>query len=285
MDRFVCLKKNRSRLADMLRPNRIEIKMKHTMRKNGIIALALLLALFASGFTSTRRAVASPTPPPQITSSQLSIEIQGPFLIQRKGYSVCYDGRTRNPIWVYERLSAEDLIGEAIRCNQFQEDLDVPPWVCSTNRDYRHSGYDRGHLAAAGNHKKDQVAMDETFFLTNISPQTGILFNRPGGAWHALETRIRAWIRQGYTVHVISGPLYLPVEHPQGKRGVTYSVIGPNDVAVPTHFFKVIFIEQHGNVKTTAYLFPNRAIEAQTLHQYETSLEQVQSVSGCTAPN
>lgn len=110
----------------------------------------------------------------EAVTTPISIKIRGPFLIEREGYSVCYDGRTRNPIWVYERLSKENLRGDAVRLSRFFEDGSLPKHVRSTNGDYSGSSYDRGHLAAAGNHKNSQSAMNETFFLTNISPQTGV---------------------------------------------------------------------------------------------------------------
>lgn len=37
----------------------------------------------------------------------------------------------------------------------------------------RMSGYDRGHLAAAANHRSSQDSMCATFFLSNMSPQVG----------------------------------------------------------------------------------------------------------------
>ena len=37
----------------------------------------------------------------------------------------------------------------------------------------RGSGYDRGHLAAAANHRSSQNSMCATFFLSNMSPQVG----------------------------------------------------------------------------------------------------------------
>ena len=37
--------------------------------------------------------------------------------------------------------------------------------------DYAGSGLDRGHMAPAMNHKATQKGMDDTFYLTNISPQ------------------------------------------------------------------------------------------------------------------
>lgn len=40
---------------------------------------------------------------------------------------------------------------------------------------FRKSGYDRGHLAAAANHRSSQDSMCATFFLSNMSPQVGEL--------------------------------------------------------------------------------------------------------------
>lgn len=50
-------------------------------------------------------------------------------------------------------------------------------------------GYDRGHLAAAGNHPLTEEDMKRTFVLTNISPQVGVGFNRD--IWNVLETYVR----------------------------------------------------------------------------------------------
>ena len=38
---------------------------------------------------------------------------------------------------------------------------------------FRKSGYDRGHLAAAANHRSSQDSLCATFFLSNMSPQVG----------------------------------------------------------------------------------------------------------------
>lgn len=39
----------------------------------------------------------------------------------------------------------------------------------------QYSGFDRGHLAAAGNHKQSQDTCDETFYLSNMAPQVCFL--------------------------------------------------------------------------------------------------------------
>jgi len=78
----------------------------------------------------------------------------------------------------------------------------------SENADYKGSGYDRGHLAAAGNHKVEQKHMEQTFFLSNMAPQIGIGFNRD--SWNRLEKHVRKLTNVYKDVYVCTGPLYLP---------------------------------------------------------------------------
>lgn len=53
-----------------------------------------------------------------------------------------------------------------------------------------------------------QTAMDESFLMTNISPQVGVGFNR--GYWSRLEGFVRHLAHQYDAVYVITGPLFLP---------------------------------------------------------------------------
>lgn len=90
------------------------------------------------------------------------------------GFVLSVDRRNRVPLWVFEHLTKERVkYNENVkRTNcQFTEDPSVHPYFRATNKDYLRSGYDRGHLAAAANHRISQTAMEQTFFLTNIAPQ------------------------------------------------------------------------------------------------------------------
>lgn len=90
----------------------------------------------------------------------------------RESYVSSYDPRNRTAAWVIEQLNAETLTGSSDRkCCEFKEDDSVHVYHRSTNADYRGTGFDRGHLAAAANHKWSQKAMDDTFYLSNVSPQ------------------------------------------------------------------------------------------------------------------
>lgn len=78
----------------------------------------------------------------------------------------------------------------------------------SQNTDYKGSGFDRGHLAAAGNHKSTQKCIEQTFYLTNMAPQVGQGFNRD--SWNRLEKYVRKLTKMYANVYCCTGPLYLP---------------------------------------------------------------------------
>ncbi len=84
----------------------------------------------------------------------------------------------------------------------------------------QYSGFDRGHLAAAGNHRQSQDVCDETFVLSNVAPQVGAGFNRD--KWEHLERRVRSLTRRHRNVYVCTGPLYLPRMEKDGRSYVRY---------------------------------------------------------------
>lgn len=99
-------------------------------------------------------------------------------LKSRESYVLCYDPRTRCALWVVEQLRPERLRGDGDRRScDFREDESVHAYHRATNADFRGSGFDRGHLAAAANHRWSQKAMDDTFYLSNVAPQVA---PRPG---------------------------------------------------------------------------------------------------------
>lgn len=197
-----------------------------------------------------------------------------PPLFEREGYTVSYDGRTKTALWIYEELTSENIAGNADRSKyHFCSDPDVPANIRASIDDYKNSGFDRGHLAAAANHKFSELAMKETFYLSNISPQLP-QFNR--GYWKNLEKYVRSLTANYKHVKVITGPLYLPHTETNGERYVTYQVIGKNDVAVPTHFFKVIKADDN----LFAFVLPNEKIEDTDFESFAVPVEKIEKVSG-----
>lgn len=178
-------------------------------------------------------------------------------------FVLAYDRRNRNAYWVFEHLTADKLPHkketDRSKSNFFEDDK-IHEKFRSCLSDYRNSGYDRGHLAAAGNHRHSQQAMDQTFTLSNISPQVGEGFNR--GIWNNLEKYVRAIARKNKNTYVCTGPLYLPRKEADGKTYVKYQVIGQSNIAVPTHFFKVVAIETNaGEFEILSFVLPNQPMK------------------------
>ncbi|KAL7934793.1 hypothetical protein V8C35DRAFT_299800 [Trichoderma chlorosporum] len=202
-----------------------------------------------------------------------------------------YDRRMRNPHWVVEHITPESLAKrDGDRKNsQFLEDAAVPPKFRALLKDYYRSGYDRGHQVPAADAKWSQAAMDETFYLTNMSPQVGEGFNRD--YWAHFEDFCRRLTQRYPSVRIVTGPLYLPKKDPiDNKWYVKYEMIGsPPSVAVPTHFYKVIFAEDGragGNVAIGAFVLPNAPIDnAKPITDFEVPVEAVERASGLEFAN
>jgi endonuclease G len=106
--------------------------------------------------------------------------------------------------WVaYELTRARLNENWAERPNSFRPDPDVRT-ESATPRDYSSSGYDKGHLCPAADMAFDARAIDETFYMSNISPQRAP-FNM--GIWRELEELTRDWARKFKQVYVVTGPV------------------------------------------------------------------------------
>jgi len=203
----------------------------------------------------------------------------------RQNYVLSYDTRNKNPIWVFEHLTKENTCKTENSCDRdnfdFCEDQTIVDKFRATNKDFKRSGFDRGHLAAAANHRAQAKWMEETFLLSNISPQTPALNQI---LWNNLERYTRSLCHHFEDVYVCSGPLYLPHREGDNKLYVKYQVLEPNHVAVPTHFFKVIACQKRGNFDVLCYVMPNTNITNpdQPIDNFLTPLDSVEKASGLT---
>ena len=196
-----------------------------------------------------------------------------------------FDRRTRNPHWVAEHITPASLTcrnGDR-KHSIFEEDESIPEKFRAKLKDYFRSGYDRGHQVPAADAKWSQEATDATFSLSNMCPQVGDGFNRD--YWAHMEDFCRRLTDSFPSVRIVTGPLYLPRRGDDGVWRVSYEVIGsPPNVAVPTHFYKVIFAEDgrtDGNVSIGAFVLPNaRIANDKPLTDFEVPVQAVERASG-----
>jgi endonuclease G len=199
----------------------------------------------------------------------------GAILIKQH-FVILHDNHNKLPIWVTYHLTREDLQGTQGRTQDFRPDPTLPAGQRSELVDYSHSGYDRGHMAPAADFTRDQAAMSETFLLSNMAPQRPNLNRR---IWEQLETQVRSLVQNRCNIWIVTGALYLDsLQHPTQP----VSFIGPDSVAVPTHFYKVILCEHPDGVhEMFAFIMPNSLDPIPgTPKDYLVTVDSVQHLSG-----
>ncbi|CAI9159350.1 unnamed protein product [Rangifer tarandus platyrhynchus] len=198
-------------------------------------------------------------------------------------HALSYDQSKRVPRWVLEHISKSKIMGDADRKHcKFKPDPSIPPAFSAFNEDYVGSGWSRGHMAPAGDNKFSTKAMAETFYLSNIVPQN---FDNNAGYWNRIEMYCRELTERFEDVWIVSGPLTLPQTGSDGKKTVSYQVIGEDNVAVPSHLFKVILARRSAGsaepLALGAFVVPNKAIGFQPqLSEFQVSLQDLEKLSG-----
>jgi len=177
-------------------------------------------------------------------------------------YSFSYTEQYEQPEWTFH-LVCKLCFGEEKRKNNFRPDKSILTGSAQLS-DYKGSGYDRGHLVPAGDMTRNTIAMSESFFMSNMSPQDPS-FNR--GIWRKLESQIRKWSLDQDTIYVVTGPI---IRSP-------YKKIGANDVAVPHSYFKALYFKNSG--KMCAFILPNQGSK-QPLSIFQCSIDKLELVSG-----
>ena len=108
-------------------------------------------------------------------------------LVGRTGYAFLYSEKHEQPLWVSYKLTKAEVQNKVAKRKDNFRLVPVIKTGSAILADYKGSGYDRGHLAPAGDMAWSKKAMSESFFLTNMSPQVPGL-NR--GMWRMLEEQV-----------------------------------------------------------------------------------------------
>lgn len=184
-------------------------------------------------------------------------------VVEHTYYSLSYIEKHEQAEWVYYKLTPEMINGDATRKDNFRADPNIKKGSASL-LDYKGSDYDRGHLAPAADFKYNEVAMSETFYMSNMSPQKPS-FNR--GGWKNLEALIRKWCLEENELYIVTGVIF--------KDKI--DKIGINDVTVPSSYYKIVY--NPTDEKMIAFVMPNNKIYS-PLKSFVYSVDYVESVTG-----
>lgn len=186
-------------------------------------------------------------------------------IVHYKGYTAAFNPRMHIPNWVAWELTGEETKGSTPRYDKFAQDPDVEG--CAETYDYLYSGYDRGHMAPAGDMKWSEESMRESFFLTNICPQARELNT---GSWRTLEEKCRQWAQADSAIIIIAGPVFNPAPK---------EFIGDNRVAVPQSFFKVVLAPYAQPIRAIGFIMPNGRV-AGGLQESATTVDEIEELTG-----
>jgi len=185
-------------------------------------------------------------------------------LLCKNGFLVEYATSRKSPTWVAEKLTRDSINGRITRDGiQFVADPAVPGAYRAQPSDYTRSGFDRGHLASAGNFRNNAKGMSDSFLMSNIVPQDPE-HNR--SIWANLEASVRELTARRGELYVVSGPVY--TDNPRMLK---------NGIPVPDALFKVLIHPSQGG---TAFVIPNRPGLGDNPDRYQVTIRTVEKLTG-----
>ncbi|MGH2665763.1 DNA/RNA non-specific endonuclease [Flavobacterium sp.] len=186
-------------------------------------------------------------------------------IIRHEYYILSYSEKHEQAEWVAYELKKNELSHANFQRPFFIDDPKVETGSASW-KNYKRSGYDKGHLCPAGDRRFSREAFDETFYTSNIAPQLND-FN--AGVWNRLEQKTRYWASKYDGVYVVTG----------GVLTDGLKTIGKESVSVPKYFYKILLDNSRGEYKTIAFLVPHEDSE-KPLNKFVTSIDQIEKMTG-----
>jgi endonuclease G len=161
---------------------------------------------------------------------------QKDILVKRPIYTVNYSQKYKQPLWVEYGFRTREC--NATRAGMdFYTEKDI---VTSSNADYAHNDWDKGHMAPAADFCKDKESMYMTFSYLNCALQHYKL-NR--GVWKELEAQEREWAKTDSLI------IKIEVIFPSNPTKT------PGGASIPSSFKKTITF--YSTKKKLVYEFPN----------------------------
>jgi len=186
-------------------------------------------------------------------------------IISYSAFDLSYNELNEQADWVIYLLTKLETSGKIERKDNFQEDKNIKSGSAKP-QDYKSSGYDKGHLAPAADMKWSETAMNESFLMSNMSPQTP-QFNR--GIWKELEEQVRNWAITNDSIIVVTGPVFKEIK----------GTIGKNKVTIPGYYFKVILDISWPDYKAIAFLMKNEKSDLK-IESFAISIDSLEMYTG-----
>lgn len=188
-------------------------------------------------------------------------------IIRHSKITLRYREQYEQADWVAYKLTNEEASAYLSRDgNKFVPDPLVRTGSAITS-DYTRTGYDRGHLAPAGDFNLTPDEKQETFYMSNISPQVPD-FNR--GIWNDLEQKFRQWAQRDDVLYIVTGPVLKPGLSTIGNK---------NEIAVPERYYKIALCLTDDQPRMIGFVL-NNEFSSENLKTFVVSVDEIEQMTG-----
>ena len=206
------------------------------------------------------------------------------YLMVKNAYTLSYNKNKGTANWVSWHLSTA-WQGDTPRQNNFKPDSNLPQnWYGVTPSDYSRSGFDRGHLCPSSDRDAIIEENQETFFMTNMTPQAP---DHNQNIWKNLEEYERFLTEQGNEVYIIAGTIG---EGGTGTSGFAKTVGKKDNITVPAFLWKIIVVLPIGqndvfriseNTRIITVNIPNEnSVGGNSWKNYRVSVDELERLTG-----
>lgn len=178
-------------------------------------------------------------------------------------YTFSYKESFEQAEWVAYELTKSDMPKADYKRPYFNQDKSVKTKSADW-RNFKNSGYNKGHLCPAADRKSSYEMYELTFLTSNASPQ---LYDFNAGIWNRLEQKTRYWAERYDGIYVITG----------GVLEDGLKTIGTEDVAVPDYFYKIILTKDRSNM--IGFLVPHKESN-KPLYNFVVPVDDIEKVTG-----
>lgn len=187
-------------------------------------------------------------------------------VIQHSTFTLAYDEEHEQARWVAYILTREQLNRKSVKRTDWYEVDESIPTGSAEFYDYKGSGYTKGHLLPSADRAWNRKVNEETFLMSNISPQT---YHFNGGVWRELEENVRDWARANDRLYIVTGPVL----------DKSRETISPKEITVPEAFFKVVLDLDSPDQKAIGFVIPNQKTDLH-LTDFARSVDEVEVLTG-----
>lgn len=164
--------------------------------------------------------------------------------VRHQTYEILYNQDLLTPECVYYTLRDADFKGtQRSKPKYFKSDYLLPP-PRRKDKDFKFTGFQRGHLCPSGDRDSRKDWFKDTFFTSNIVPMTPVV---NAGVWKDIETECRNLATNGHILKIACGIIASSCNTPYPRTGTYY---------VPDTLFKMA-VCLHCDTIRKCWLVPN----------------------------